>query len=76
MQHQPDPKPAIDAAATAAAKLAIAENSPWERVEFDPDEADAAGAFAENAVTIEDAADAAMDYAAQIQRDEQEGDKR
>ena len=42
-----------------ADKARMAENNPWTPVEFDPDEADAAGAFREEAVSPEDAEDGA-----------------
>ena len=56
-----EPETNIDIETLAAAKARMAEDNPWARVEFDPAEADAAGAFREEAIAPEDAEDAALD---------------
>lgn len=64
-------EPTITAALDQAVidKLADAE-TPGYQAEFDPEEAERAGAFREDALTEDDAADSALDLAAPQQRSE------
>jgi hypothetical protein len=51
-----------DAAAVLKEKLSDAECSPGFEVEFDPEEAEQAGAFDEDALSAADALESSIDY--------------
>ena len=53
---------APDAAAVMKEKLSDAEYSPGFEVEFDPEEAEQAGAFDEDALSAADALESSIDY--------------
>ena len=60
MENQPTPMFDIDDEVIAR-KIIDAQTHPGLMVEFDPDEADALGAFEETAMTMEEALDGALD---------------
>jgi len=52
----------IAAADSLTEKLSDAENSPGNAAEFDPEEADRAGAFEEDALSEDDALESSVDW--------------